>query len=909
MTKRISAETLRLLLVLLLFVLSFFLKAQPGPSWRSVGTAGFSSGNADYTAIAVSRTDSTVYVAFKDVANGNKVTVMQCTGGAWSVLGSAGINAGAADHIAIATYNNKPIVAFKDYSYGGRLSIMRWSGSAWNYEGTAGAQSAGAVGDVSITATGMIDIFYVAYTDQSLGNKVMVKKKSSTAGAFTDITAGAGISAAGAHFVEIASADIARPYVVYTDSSVGNKATVRYYNNSSWSTPGGTAGITPAAAAHCDIAVDMAGLPVVVYRDANASNKASVMKWNGTTWAQVGAAGFTPGTADFNSIDIDADNRPVVAFRDGANSSKLSVRTFNGSAWVALGTAGISSGGAEFVSMVSAGGYGPFVVYKDAGASGKIVVSTYGCTLPSTPVVLPANPSFCAGNPVILSTSGQTNTTMRWYQVLDSTRMDSVGASRFVSGINASSVDIEVGKTGDIFIAVVHLYDLLVYKRTGNTWTLLGNAPANTSVGQFDMAIDPITNQPYVATVQAIPTKPLDFFRFNGSAWVALASLNEGNVNEVEIKFNNGGILYETHAFLWGNGSRYVSLNRYTGTGWENLVQPANASSKTATNTSLAFTNDGAPVVAHVGGGVHFSTILTQDNSGLADWATKTITTGGALKPEIIINEMNEVFIAYREATAQSGRLVVVKKNGIAADTSNGWTVLGGGPVSVGTSEWHDIKIDNDGTLYVVYADAGLGSQAQLKKWTGSAWVTAGVANFSAGAATDVKLAFDANNQALVIYVDAGLQGRATLLLPEKKFLATSTQRPVNMAGNYFVTAVAGCKTNVLSNMVAVTQTSTTNTWTGAVSTFWTDAANWGCGRVPNSNDDVIVPAGIPNNFFPIVTAGTTGNTKALTIMPGAKITINSTGTLVVTKELILLGNARIDNKTGGVVQVTAGGN
>ena len=71
------------------------------------------------------------------------------------------------------------------------------------------------------------------------------------------------------------------------------------------------------------------------------------------------------------------------------------------------------------------------------------------------------------------------------------------------------------------------------------------------------------------------------------------------------------------------------------------MVQPANASSKTATNTSLAFTNDGAPVVAHVGGGVHFSTILTQDNSGLADWATKTITTGGALKPEIIINEMN----------------------------------------------------------------------------------------------------------------------------------------------------------------------------------------------------------------------------------------------------------------------------
>lgn len=194
MKKHFNAKTFRLLFVLILFLISFFLKAQPGSSWRAVGTAGFSSGAADYTAIAVSRTDSTVYVAFKDVANGSKVTVMQNSGGAWSVLGSAGINAGAADHIAIATYNNKPIVAFKDYAYGGRLSIMRWSGTAWNYEGTAGAQSAGAVGDVSITATGMIDIFYVAYTDQSIGNKVMVKKKSSTAGAFTDITGGVGES-------------------------------------------------------------------------------------------------------------------------------------------------------------------------------------------------------------------------------------------------------------------------------------------------------------------------------------------------------------------------------------------------------------------------------------------------------------------------------------------------------------------------------------------------------------------------------------------------------------------------------------------------------------------------------------------------------------------------------------------
>jgi len=882
------------------------LYAQPGSAWTAMGSAGFSSGVADYTAIAVSRTDSTVYVAFKDIANGNKVTVMQNKGGAWGLLGTAGISAGAADHIAIATYNNRPLVAFKDYAQGGRLTIMRWSGTAWNTEGTAGGQSAGAVGDVSITATGMIDIFYVAYTDQSLGNKVMVKKKSSTAGAFTDVTGGNGISAAGASFVAIASGDIGRPYVVFTDSSVSAKATVRYYNNTVWSTPGSAPGFTPGTATHCHIAINMNGRPVVAYRDGNASNKASAMLWNGFAWTQIGSAGFSAGTADFTQIDIDPQNQPIVVYRDGASGSKTTAQRFNGSSWAGFGTAGFSSGGAEFVGIASAGGYGPFVVCKDAGLSGKIAVRQLACTQPATPVISPANPSFCAGTPVVLSASPQANTILRWYHVLDSARIDSIGASKFISNTNASRVDIEVSKTGDLFFGVIRLYDLYVYKRTGNTWALLGNAPARTDVEEFDLAIDPISNQPTVATVRNIPAKTLEAFQFNGTAWVAMPSFSENNVTNVQIAFNNGGNLYETHAYLWGNGSRYAALNRFTGTGWENLVQPANNTSKTSTQTALAFTNDGAPMLAHVGTGVHFSTLLTQDNTGIPDWATKTITTTSALKPRMVVNKLNEVFVAYREATAQSGKLVVVKKQGIAADTSNGWTVLGGGTISVGTAKWFDMALDQDGTLYVVYADEGLNDQAQLKKWNGSAWVTAGVANFSAGAATDTKLAFDANNQALVIYVDAGLQGRGTLLLPEKKFLVAAPQRPVNQAGQYFVSAAAGCKTNPLSTIVTVAKTSATNNWTGALSTFWSVAGNWSCGRVPDNNDNVVIPANIPNNFYPIVTAGITGNTKALTIMPGAKVTVNDGGRLVVVLELNLLGNGRLDNKSGGTVQVVS---
>lgn len=98
-------------------------------------------------------------------------------------------------------------------------------------------------------------------------------------------------------------------------------------------------------------------------------------------------------------------------------------------------------------------------------------------------------------------------------------------------------------------------------------------------------------------------------------------------------------------------------------------------------------------------------------------------------------------------------------------------------------------------------------------------------------------------------------------------------------------------------------------TWTGAVNDLWNVPGNWSCGCLPDSSNDVVVPANVPNNRYPIIPDAVLANTKGLTIMPGAKLTVNQGGRLEVVLRLELVGNARLENKSGGSVRVVASGN
>lgn len=65
---------------------------------------------------------------------------------------------------------------------------------------------------------------------------------------------------------------------------------------------------------------------------------------------------------------------------------------------------------------------------------------------------------------------------------------------------------------------------------------------------------------------------------------------------------------------------------------------------------------------------------------------------------------------------------------------------------------------------------------------------------------------------------------------------------------------------------------STQLSWTGAKDSNWNDTANWGCGILPTININVLIPSGLTN--YPVLSSGTAGETKDLTIESGASVKV-----------------------------------
>ncbi|MCC3160662.1 T9SS type A sorting domain-containing protein [Hymenobacter sp. 15J16-1T3B] len=96
------------------------------------------------------------------------------------------------------------------------------------------------------------------------------------------------------------------------------------------------------------------------------------------------------------------------------------------------------------------------------------------------------------------------------------------------------------------------------------------------------------------------------------------------------------------------------------------------------------------------------------------------------------------------------------------------------------------------------------------------------------------------------------------------------------------------------------------NQWTGAVSSVYTNPANWSAGTVPTATDDVTIPAGVPN--MPVLS--TTAAVNNLTIASGANLTVASGGVFTLggnlTNNGLLLGAGTL--QTNGAATQTFSG-
>ncbi len=332
-------------------------------AWTTVGSAGFSAREAEYTALAFAP-DGTSYVAYMDWGNGTKATVKKYDGAEWVNVGNAGLSAGAAKDISLASApDGTPFLAYRDYSNSDKAAVKKYDGAAWVNVGNAWFSAPSAYyTSLSFAPDGTP---YVAYS----GVGGTVKKYDGTS--WTNV--GSGGVADSADYTSLSFAPDGTPYVAYRDGGNDAKATVKKYDGIAWVNVG-TAGFSAGIAEFTALSFAPDGTPYVAYMDWGNDAKARVKKYNGAEWVNVGNAGFSAGESRYISLSFAPDGTPYVAYSDAINGWNATVKKYDGAAWTDVGGAGFSAGQTGFTALSFAPDGIPYVAYMDRGNGDKATV-------------------------------------------------------------------------------------------------------------------------------------------------------------------------------------------------------------------------------------------------------------------------------------------------------------------------------------------------------------------------------------------------------------------------------------------------------------------------------------------------------------------------------------------------------
>jgi len=249
-------------------------------SWNTLGSAGFSADIASYISLAFDSA-GTPYVAYTDNSNGNMVTVMyyDSSSSSWEALGSAGFSSGGAVYTSLAIgASDTPYVAYGDYDNSSKATVMYYdsSSSSWKILGSAGFSAAAATYiNLAFDSSGTP---YVAYHDWGNSYKATVMYYDGSSSSWK--TLGSAGFIAGYLDTSLAIDASGTPYVACSDYDNSYKATVMYYDSSSssWKTLG-SAGFSEGEAYCTRLAIDASGTPYVAYSDGGSSSKATVMRY------------------------------------------------------------------------------------------------------------------------------------------------------------------------------------------------------------------------------------------------------------------------------------------------------------------------------------------------------------------------------------------------------------------------------------------------------------------------------------------------------------------------------------------------------------------------------------------------------------------------------------------------------
>lgn len=338
--------------------------------WRNLGNAGFSSGTATYTSLAL-KSNGTPYIAFSDADNSLKATVMMFDGFEWVIVGTAGFSGGQADYIVLKFDKQDNLyIAYKDYSSTNKLTVKKFDGYAWNTVGTAGFSLT--TSDEISLAFDLNDVPYVSYRGGASGKASVMKYSGGSWG----LVGSAEFQPTSAGWTNVAFDSSNVPYFAYKNN-VGKKANVMSFDGANWNSVG-SADFSPGDAGSLVFAIDAYDVPHVAFRDSANAQKLTVMQYYGSAWVDVGTPGVSADEVYYLSFSFDDNNFPYVAYREpitpGGTVKYANVIRYNYSTWELVGQRGFSAGHANYISMGLTPGNNVFVAYQDGANATKATV-------------------------------------------------------------------------------------------------------------------------------------------------------------------------------------------------------------------------------------------------------------------------------------------------------------------------------------------------------------------------------------------------------------------------------------------------------------------------------------------------------------------------------------------------------
>jgi len=352
-----------------------YLYTDTAGAWQNVGVAGFSTGIALYSTLAIDNSNIP-YLAYTDYANGNKPTVKKFDGANWVLLNlnSAVVSMSSAFFIdfTIDDTTDVPYIAYENFNFLPNVSkatVKKYDSSAVGNEiqvlvatpASIQGPSAGTytisfdddgAGPNPVQTTAVLNYNANAVTIQAAlealtnigaGNIIVYKAYFSVWPISLEFRGA--LAGLPQQLVTVDATDLCMgPIVDMPPPTCFSPATVTVSEEQLGGTTGtwinvGTPGFSDGdELAYTSIAMDDSSVPYVAYQDFNNPLfKATVKTFDGANWVDMGNSHFSAGTATNTSISLDSTGTPYVAYKDTASGDQATVMKYNSGTWVQVG--------------------------------------------------------------------------------------------------------------------------------------------------------------------------------------------------------------------------------------------------------------------------------------------------------------------------------------------------------------------------------------------------------------------------------------------------------------------------------------------------------------------------------------------------------------------------------------------